>query len=396
MYRIKTLNHISPAGLDHFPRSDYETASEFHDPDGILVRSAQISPEDLNPSLKAIARAGAGVNNISIPECTEKGIVVFNTPGANSNSVKELVVCALFISSRDVFQSMEWVNSIADKGEKIPGLVEKEKSRFAGPEIKGKKLGIIGLGAIGVKVANDASALGMKVFGYDPYISIEAAWGLSRAVERCDGLDRLLAESDYITLHLPLNEHTKNYIDEDAFCKMKRGVRILNFARGGLICTEDLLKALDEGIVAKYVTDFPDQFIVGHKGVIALPHLGSSTPEAEDNCARMAAEQIRDFLETGNIQNSVNFPDCNMAPSSGYRIVIANRNIPNMVGQITTRLAEEKINITNMLNRNRGDIAYNIIDVESELSEGLLKGLSGIDGVLMVRLISGFFAAKKG
>ncbi len=388
MFKIQTLNKISTVGLDLFPRDKYEMASEILNPDGILLRSFKMHDMDIPETVKAIGRAGAGVNNIPIDKCTEKGIVVFNTPGANANGVKELVLASLFNSSRDLFGGVAWAKTLIGKGDEVPKLVEKGKSNFAGPEIKGKKLGVIGLGAIGVSVANDAASLGMKVTGFDPFISVEAAWGLSRSIKKASSLDKLIAESDFITMHVPLNDNTKGLLNAEKFNMMKKGVRILNFSRGGLVNNKDLLAAIEEGIVAKYVTDFPDETLLKADNVISLPHLGASTPEAEDNCASMAVEQIMDYLENGNIKNSVNFPACRMERTPGStRIIIANKNIPNMVGQIAGLLAEQKINIAEMLNKHRGDNAYNIIDTDSEITEDLIGKIKDIEGVIMVRVL---------
>ncbi|MCF7974008.1 MAG: phosphoglycerate dehydrogenase [Phycisphaerae bacterium] len=387
MYRIQTLNKISSIGLELFPREEYEIASEIPNPDAIVLRSFKMHDMELPSSLRAVARAGAGVNNIPIDKCTHQGIVVFNTPGANANSVKELVLMSLFMSSRRVVDGIAWARSLNGQGAEVPKLIEKGKSDFEGPEIKGKKLGVIGLGAIGVMVANDAVALGMEVTGYDPFISVDAAWGLSRAVNKAVSLDTLIADSDYITIHVPLNDKTKNLLNKDKFALMKKGTRLLNFSRGGLVNNEDLKQALAAGIIALYVTDFPDEDLLTEPNVIPCPHLGASTPEAEDNCATMAVSQLRNYLELGNIKNSVNFPECEMAASAKYRIVVANSNIPNMVGQITTVLAGAGINITDMLNKSRGEVAYNIIDVESEVTDEHLNAIRAIEGVIMTRLI---------
>ena len=386
-HQIQTLNKISTKGLDLLPRESYEIASEIPNPDAIILRSFKMHDMELPASLKAVGRAGAGVNNIPIDKCTDKGIVVFNTPGANANSVKELVLMSLFLSSRKVIDGIGWAKGLAGEGAEVPKLIEKGKSQFAGPEIKGKKLGVIGLGAIGVMVANDALALGMEVSGYDPFISVEAAWGLSRDVKRAASLDTLIADSDYITVHVPLNDKTKGLINKDKFALMKEGVRLLNFSRGGLVNNEDLKAALADGTIATYVTDFPDEDMVKEPNVIPCPHLGASTPEAEENCATMAVTQVRNYLEYGNIKNSVNFPECEMAPSEKNRIIVANHNVPNMVGQITTVLADAKINIADMLNKSRGDLAYNIIDVSSDVTEADLKKIEAIEGVIMTRLI---------
>jgi len=388
MYKIQTLNKISPIGLELFPRDNYEIASEIPNPDAIILRSFKMHDMELPETLKAVGRAGAGVNNIPIEKCTEKGIVVFNTPGANANSVKELVLMGMLVSSRRIFDGITWTKGLAGMGAEVPKLVEKEKANFAGPEIKGKKLGVIGLGAIGVMVANDAEALGMKVSGFDPFISIESAWGLSRSVQKAVSLDTLIAESDYITIHVPLDDKTKGLINREKFALMKKGTRLLNFSRGGLVNNADLKEALAEGVVAVYVTDFPDEDLIGEPNVIPIPHLGASTPEAEDNCAAMAVKQIRDYLEYGNITNSVNFPTCNLPPSARNRILVANRNVPNMVGQITTILAESKINIVDMLNRSLGDTAHNIIDCENGVPEEVLTRIGKIEGVITTRLIN--------
>jgi D-3-phosphoglycerate dehydrogenase len=387
LLKIQTLNQISPVGLECLPRNRYEVASEIPHPDAIIVRSFDMLEMELPLTLKAIARAGVGTNNIPVERCSKKGIAVFNTPGANANSVKEITLAGLFISSRKILQGIEWTKTLKSKGDNVKDLVEKQKSLFSGPEITGKNLGVIGLGAVGVSVSNDAAALGMNVTGYDPFISIESAWGLSRNVKRAGGLDSLLASSDYITLHIPLSEETKNIINKDKFSIMKKGVRLLNFSRSELVNNKDLKKAIEKGIVNVYVTDFPDKDILDMDEVIMIPHLGASTPEAEDNCAVMAANQIRDYLENGNIVNSVNFPKCKMDLIGKKRILIANKNIPRMVGQITSVLAQEGINIADMLNKSRGDLAYNIIDIDSGLSDTNIKKINEIEGVLMVRVI---------
>src|SRR5690554_690376 len=389
MYKIQTFNKISPAGLEIFPRDMYEVASEILNPDAILVRSASLHEVEMPATVKAIARAGAGVNNIPVDQCADRGIVVFNTPGANANGVKELVIAGLFLSSRKVISGIMWAKNLIGKGDEIPKLIEKGKSNFAGPEIRGKRLGVIGLGAIGVMVANDALELGMQVTGYDPFISIEAAWGLSRNVKRARGLESLLAESDYVTLHVPLNDNTRGMINRERLAIMKKGVRLLNFARGGLVNNEDLSNAFTEGVVSAYVTDFPDEEVLKNENVIAFPHLGASTPESEDNCAVMAVSQLKNFLEFGNTKNAVNFPDCDLGIPENSRVVIANKNVPNMVGQITTALASEKINIANMINRHKRDYAFNIIDTDSSINDTVLEKLRAINGVIMVRLING-------
>ncbi len=387
MYKIQTLNKISPKGLELFPRDKYEVASEIINPDAIIVRSFNMHDMQFPENLLAIARAGAGVNNIPVEKCSKLGIAVFNTPGANANSVKELVIAGLLLCSRKIVQGINWAKTLIGKGNEVPKLIEKSKSQFAGPEIKGKKLGVIGLGAIGVMVANDARALGMKVKGFDPFISVESAWHLSSDIERARGPEDIFATSDYISLHVPLTEDTKNMINRDAFKRMKKGTRLLNFARGGLVNTEDLKKAIEDGTIACYITDFPDEELLKMDNVISIPHLGASTPEAEENCAIMAVNQIRDYLEKGIIRNSVNFPTCEMEPSGKRRILVTNENIPAMVGQITSILAEAKINIADMINKSKGELAYNIIDIDGEVSNEIIERIKGIKGVIKVRVI---------
>ena len=387
MYKIKTLNNISPKGLDLLPKAQYAVGDTEENPDGVLLRSFKMTEGDMNANLKGIARAGAGVNNIPVDLCTQKGIVVFNTPGANANGVKELLLAGLLLSSRRIYQGINWSQSLKGKGADVPALVEKGKADFTGPEILGKKLAVVGLGAIGVLAANAATDLGMEVVGFDPYISVESAWGLSRAVKRAKSLEGALLDADYITIHVPLTPETKGVINAAMMAKMKNGVRILNFARGELINNKDMLAAIKDGKVACYVTDFPEDELLGVDQVIPVPHLGASTPEAEDNCAWMAADQLKNFLETGNIKNSVNFPNCEMDFMRKTRIVLANKNVPNMVGQITTILAQEGLNIADMLNKGKGDVAYNIIDLDNDVSDAIVAKLKAIDGVIMVRVI---------
>lgn len=389
MYNIKTLNKISKKGLNLLDYSRYSVDGDDNNADAIILRSFKMHGMELPEGLKAVARAGAGTNNIPVDEYTEKGIVVFNTPGANANSVKELVLMSLFISSRKIIRGVKWTEELQDKGDEIPKLIEKGKSNFAGSEIRGKTLGIIGLGAIGVMVANDAAGLGMNVIGYDPYISINAAWGLSRAVRKADSIESLLAKCDYISLHIPLNDSTKGFINAERIGMMKTGVKILNFARGGLVDTGALKDAIEEGVIDRYVTDFPDKDMLGCENIVPIPHLGASTPEAEENCAVMAVNQLVEFLETGNIRNSVNFPDCGMEMNGGTRIIIGNKNVPNMVGQISSLLAENNLNIANMLNKNKGDYAYNLIDIDGSVPENVLDTISKIEGVIFTRLIEG-------
>lgn len=390
MYKIQTLNKIDHEGLQVFPLSKYEIASEIPSPDAIVLRSFSMHDMELPASLKAIARAGAGVNNIPVDKCTDRGIVVFNTPGANANAVKELVIAGLLISSRDVVGGIQWAKTLIGEGDKVPALVEKGKANFGGNEIKGKTLAIIGLGAIGVLVANAAQALGMRVIGYDPYISVDHAWKLDQSIARAEGIDSLLAQADFITLQVPLMDETRGFINTEKLNMMKDGVKILNFARGELVVNENIISAILSEKVAKYITDFPDESLLSVPNVIAIPHLGASTNESEVNCAIMAAEQTREFLENGNIRNSVNFPAAEMERNKSARIIVANRNVPNMVGQISTLLAQEEINIANMLNRNKKDIAYNIIDTDQkEISDELLERLKAIEGVFMARILPG-------
>ncbi len=387
MFKIQTLNKISPEGLKKLPMDDYEIASEFNTPDAILVRSAKMHDMQIPSSVRAIGRAGAGVNNIPIELCTEMGIVVFNTPGANANAVKELVVAAMLLSSRNLVQGINWTKALANEGAEVPKLVEKGKADFVGPEIQGKTLGVIGLGAIGMLVANAGEGLGMNVVGFDPYISIDSAWGLSKNVKKAISLDSLLQEADYISLHVPLIESTKEFLNKAKFDIMKSGIRIMNFARGGLLNQKDLFEALDSGKVASFVTDFPEADLINNKKVICIPHLGASTPESEENCAVMVVDQVRDFLENGNIKNSVNFPNATMPRNGRNRLIIANKNIPRMVGNITAVLADENINIADMLNKHFGDIAYNIIDIDGDISDEKVQKIRDIQGVFMVRVL---------
>ncbi len=385
MYRIQKLNKISRKGLQLFDNDNYEVASQILDPNGILLRSYKMHDMELPESLMAIARAGAGVNNIPVGKCTKKGIPVFNTPGSNANGVKELVLAGMLLSSRDIMGGIKWAKTLVGKGDQVPKLVEKGKSDFAGHEIAGKTLGVVGLGAIGVLVANAASDLGMNVLGYDPFISVEAAWGLSRGVQREKTLENLLSQCDYISLHVPLNDKTKGILNSSKFSVMEKSTVLLNFARGGLVNNEDLVEAMDNDIVSCYVTDFPDETLLKHDNVIGIPHLGASTAEAEDNSAVMASEQMIDFLENGNITNSVNFPACKLEVSGPHRILVATENIPNMVGQITAILGDAGLNIEDMLNKHKNDIAYNIIDVTGDVAEDVLERLRAIKGTIMVR-----------
>jgi len=388
MFKIQTLNKIDTEGLALFPLGKYEIASEIPNPDAILLRSFEMHNTELPASLKAVARAGAGVNNIPIDKCTENGIVVFNTPGANANGVKELVIAGMLLASRDISGGIEWAKTLIGQGDQVPALIEKGKNNFAGQEILGKTLAVIGLGAIGVLIANAATALGMKVIGYDPYMSVKQALRLSREVIWVEGIQPLLSQADFVTINIPQTAETKGYLNKEKFKMMKPGVRILNFARGGLVNNADLAEAIAEGKVARYVTDFPDETTLKMDKVISIPHLGASTVESETNCAIMAVNQTKDFLEHGNIINSVNFPDAEMEMHDEARILVANRNVPNMVSQISAVLGAEGLNIDNMLNKKRGEMAYNIIDVDKAVIEGSIREkLLAIDGIFMVRII---------
>jgi D-3-phosphoglycerate dehydrogenase len=346
---------------------------------------------DFNPNLIAIARAGAGVNNIPVDKCTDSGIVVFNTPGANANAVKELVLTCLMASSRNLFAGVLWTKSLADEGENIPKLVEAGKKQFVGKEIKGKTLGVIGLGAIGALVANDALDLDMDVIGFDPFISVDTAWNLSRNVKRAMSLEDLFANSDYITVHVPLTDGTRGMFNTETFSIMKPGVHILNFSRGELVNEEDMKEALESGVVGKYITDFPNENVVKMKNAVPIPHLGASTQESEENCALMAARQVKEFLETGNIKNSVNFPNANLPYSGKRRVAAFHKNVPNMVGQITSSISSYNLNIADMVNRSRGDYAYTMIDIDNKINgdtvPGLLAKIQQIEGIVSVRVI---------
>jgi len=389
MYTIKTLNKISPVGLNALDPAKYAVADDAAAPEAILVRSAKMHEMTFNPELLCIGRAGAGVNNIPTDRCAEEGIVVFNTPGANAEAVKELALCALLLASRNIVGGIEWVKTIADKGDEIGALVEKGKSAFVGPEIKGKTLGVIGLGAIGAKLANDALKLGMQVYGYDPYLSVDAAWSLSAQVNHAADLDTIFANSDYISIHIPYMESTKHYLNAGTIAKMKDGVRVLNLARGELVDDDAMLAALESGKVACYVTDFPNGKIVSGKNVIAIPHLGASTPESEDNCAVMAAREIADYLENGNIVNAVNMPRALLPRNGSPRLCVIHKNVPDTISKITGALGAVNVNIENMVNASRKNLAfaYSVLDIES-VPAGLEETLSAIDGIVRVRVIA--------
>ncbi len=390
MFKIQTLDRISAVGLDNFPRDEYEIASEIVKPDAILVRSHDMLSMDIDPNVKAVARAGAGVNNIPVKDFAQKGVVVFNTPGANANAVKELVILGLLMASRPVIAANQWVNSLAGKGAEIAPLAEKGKKNYIGQEVKGKTLGVIGLGAIGAQVANTAVELGMNVIGYDPFLSVDAAWSLNHQVKHAETLDTLLAKADYLTFHVPETPDTKGFVNANTIKNMKNGVKLINIARGGLVNNEDVLAAIRAGKISCMVTDFAAEELIACDKVICLPHLGASTPEAEDNCAVMAVKELRDFLERGIIKNSVNFPKTttdNPIPCGGTRLCISHKNEPGLVAQFTTILGEAKLNIEGMVNQNRGEVAYNIIDVAGKVTEQTLENLAAIKDVTKVRPI---------
>lgn len=386
MFNVKCLNKISPVGTKRFG-ANYNVGEDVENPEAVLVRSASMHDMELPQSLLAIARAGAGVNNIPLDKCSEAGICVFNTPGANANAVKELVIAGLLLSSRKIISGIEWAKTLKGNGADVTKMVEKGKSAFVGPEISGKKLGVIGLGAIGILVANAAKSLGMEVYGYDPYLSVDAAWGLSRSTKHAQTLDEIYANCDYITVHVPLTPDTKEMINAESIAKMQDNVRILNFARGDLVNSGDILKALENGKVSAYVTDFPTDEMLGAEGVIAIPHLGASTPESEDNCARMAADELKDYLENGNITHSVNLPNVSMPRDPAFtRVCIIHRNVPNTIGQLAGKLAEFGINIENMQSKSRKDYAYTILDVTGDLNGNAAKMEESAD-IVKVRVI---------
>ena len=386
MYKYHCLNPISAVGLDQLDEN-YVNVETAKGADAILVRSAKMHEMEFDKNLKVIARAGAGVNNIPLERCAEEGVVVFNTPGANANGVKELVIAGMLLAARDIIGGINWVQEYEEDGD-IAKITEKKKKVFAGTELEGKKLGVIGLGAIGVLVANAAVHLGMEVYGYDPYVSVDSAWRLSRNIHHAKTADEIYKECDYITVHVPALEDTKGMINKDAISLMKKGVVILNFARDVLVNQEDIVDALVSEKVRCYVTDFPTKEIVGVRGAIVIPHLGASTEESEDNCAKMAAAEVKDFLENGNITHSVNFPDCDMgAKGEGERITILHKNIPNMIGQFTALLAEKNMNIEVMTNKSRKEYAYTMLDVDGTVSEDVEAQLAAVEGVLKVRVI---------
>lgn len=386
MYNIKTLDKISKKGLSILGKN-YNVTDECENPDGIILRSFKMHDMELPSSLKAVARAGAGVNNIPIEKCSDEGIVVFNTPGANANAVKELVICSLLLSSRKVVQGIQWAKTLKDEGDQAAALAEKGKSNFVGPEIEGKTLGVIGLGAIGVKVSNAAHHLGMNVMGYDPYLSVDSAWHLTRFAEKATSFDELLTKSDYITIHVPATPATKGMFNSEAFAKMKKGAKLLNFSRDTLVDSSDVQIALDEGTLSSYITDFATAELLNNDKVICMPHLGASTPESEENCAVMASAEIKDFLENGNIMNSVNYPNCDMGEKTGERITIAHKNVPNMLKYITDMVANKGVNIDNMINKSRNDYAYTMLDLAGKIDPAVANDILEIDGVIKVTIL---------
>jgi D-3-phosphoglycerate dehydrogenase / 2-oxoglutarate reductase len=391
VYKILTLNQISLVGLDRLPRDSFEIASEFSSPDAILLRSHKLTDEQISPSVKAIGRAGAGTNNIPVARCTERGIPVFNSPGANANAVKELVIAGLTLGSRGILPGIEYVKSLGDMkdGAELAKLLEKEKKRFKGNELAGKTLGIVGLGAIGSMIARAALDLGMSVVGYDPALSVDAAWRLPSSVQKMENLSSLFSRSDFITLHLPVLDSTRGLVNADLLENCRPGTCLLNFAREEIVDVAAVITALDDGKLRQFITDFPTPELIAREGhdVVLMPHIGASTDEAEDNCAVMAAEQLKDFLCNGNIRNSVNFPALELERSGEARLAIANRNVPKILGSILAILADANVNIVDMLNKSRDEIAYNLIDVDGAVSDALLEQIRELDGVVNVRVI---------
>ncbi len=385
MFKIKKLNSISNVVYDYLPKEKYEISEDAADYDAILVRSAKVHDLQMPDSVLAIARAGAGVNNIPVDDCAKKGIVVFNTPGANANGVKELVLAGMLIASRHIIEANEWVKTLKGKGDEVLPMVEKGKNQFVGPEIEGKTLGVIGLGAIGVMVANAARSLGMHVIGYDPYISIESAWGLDHDVQRAISLDSVLLNADFITLHIPLMDQTKSFIGSAEIAKMKKNVVLLNFARNGLIDYDALYDALDKKEIKCYVTDFPNEKLLNYDNAISIPHLGASTHESEENCAVMAATELRDYLETGKIVNSVNMPNAVLPFTGKFRVAVIHKNVTGMVGQITALLADSGANITDMVNKSKGEIAYTVINLDEHVDNMTIDKIKAVGSVIRVR-----------
>ncbi|MBO1514100.1 phosphoglycerate dehydrogenase [Metabacillus bambusae] len=388
---IKTLNNIAEVGLNVFNKDNFTIDNNSENPDAIVLRSYNMHSMEFANNLKAIARAGAGVNNIPVDKCTEQGIVVFNTPGANANAVKEMVLTTLMASSRNLFAGVAWTKTLEGEGDQIPKLVEAGKKQFVGKEIKGKTLGVIGLGAIGALVANDALDLDMDVIGFDPFISVDTAWNLSRKVQRAMTIEQLFANSDYITVHVPYMESTKGMFNKEVFNIMKPGVHILNFSRGELVNETDMEAALESGKVGKYITDFPNENVLKMKNVVSIPHLGASTQESEENCAIMASRQVKEFLETGNIKNSVNFPNASLPYTGKRRVAAFHKNVPNMVGQLTQALSTYQLNIADMVNRSRGDYAYTLIDIDNKINGDIIpefeEKIKQIEGIVTTRII---------
>jgi D-3-phosphoglycerate dehydrogenase len=392
MHKIRTINNISEKGLSRFPADRYELGDAIADPEAILVRSQQLTDSDGVPSLRAVGRAGAGVNNIPVADYTDKGIVVFNTPGANANAVKELVMVGLLLSCRGIIPGIEYVNSLGEFSDKaeLNKLVESSKKEYKGRELKGKTLGVLGLGAIGSMVADMALQMEMNVVGYDPALSVEAAWRLSSKVEKMENLQMLFSRSDMISVHVPALDATRGMINSEALSQFRDGAVLLNFAREEIVDKEAISEALDSGKISQYISDFPTPGLIGKRGVVSTPHLGASTEEAEENCAIMVADQVKDFLENGNIKNSVNFPALSLERTAGcYRIAMANKNVPRILGSVLSILADRNINIVDMLNKSREDVAYNLIDIQAEPSEDLLEEILTIDGVINVRVFPG-------
>ncbi len=388
MYNILTLNSISEVGLSKLNPKKYVIGNDIKDPEGIILRSFDMHEMELPETLAAVARAGAGTNNIPIDKCSEKGIVVFNTPGANANAVKELVLTGIFLTSRKIVEGIEWAKALKGK-DNVDKLVEKGKGQFTGPEIMGKKLGVIGLGAIGVLVANAAISLGMEVYGYDPFLSVDAAWSLSSKVKRAGTREELVAACDYITIHVPLNDNTRGMYNKELFDITKPGARLLNFARGGIVDTAALKEALEKGIITEYITDFPDAEVIQLDNVICIPHLGASTPESEENCAEMAALELKQYLEYGNIKNSVNYPACSIPYTGKARLAILHRNVKGMVGAVANAISDEGLNIDNMVNNNKGEYAYTLIDLDTfnGKQNDIAEKLAKVDGILKVRIV---------
>jgi D-3-phosphoglycerate dehydrogenase len=387
MYTIKTLNEISPIYKEYLPEDRYAVGAEAASPDAILVRSADMHKMELPQSLLAVARAGAGVNNIPIEALSQKGVVVFNTPGANANAVRELAVAALLLSSRKIVKGIEWVRTLKGMGAEVPKLVEKGKSKFVGPELRGKTLGVIGLGGVGVMVANAGAGLDMNVIGFDPFITVEHAWMLSRSVHRVSSQDELLAKSDYVSIHIPLMDETRGTFNATTLRKMKKGATLINLSRGELVVNRDVLAAIENRQIRAYVTDFPEDELIGEKGVIAIPHLGASTPESEDNCVVMASCQIDDYLRRGAIRNSVNYPDCELGDIAGHRVCVLHANVQGVVGAITALIAAGSINIGGMVNRSRGKYAYTALDLDDAISPALCDRIGALDTVYGVRCL---------